>query len=94
LPIKEIRAAQAALIYARQFPCSTIGHAVGERSTLHILRAAFLLPPQVAGLERAELCFSPTVNYLSSATAACDITPFCDPVLPFTPIALIAAAAS
>jgi len=43
------------------------------------------------GGDPAELCFSPTVNYLSAATPACDITSSCDPG---PPIALAAAAAS
>jgi hypothetical protein len=44
------------------------------------------------GGDPAELGFSLTVNYLSAATPACDITSSCDSVLAFTPIAPIAAA--
>jgi hypothetical protein len=38
------------------------------------------------GVDPAELCSSPTVNYLNAVTPACDIASSHDPVLPFTPI--------
>src|ERR1700722_16012385 len=55
LRIKPKRAAQAALFYARHFPCSTIGWSSLRAPGFTSFGGLFFWSPRLAGFERAEM---------------------------------------